>query len=199
MHAASLSNYYYYTGLSQEPTPTETRLTVDEESSTTFSCSGMWGLRRSNSISSRFCNLAERQRFESMEDLIANLSLTIEWEIDGLGVYNSTRNLALSNRGIQISTNCTINAEQLYDILRDDRSYCRNRIEEDLDLIPKCTSVISIRRVLANNNVQLRCSIRPKQCEGHHDHDDNEFADFSTWVRLRLQGMMAGAKSFHLC
>ena len=112
------------------------------------------------------------------------LTLMMEWQIDGMRHSNSTENHALTERGIEISTNCTFSdaaTAQLYDILMQGSSFCRQRITDDL--IPSCNSVISIKRVLANNNVQVQCSIRPQLCL------DDEFTDDSRSVYLRLQGM----------
>ena len=152
----------------------------DQGSSVLFTREAEW---LKNSIEDHdFCNFVSLD-LESPENLTKQLGLSLEWEIDELGPFNSTEALtpALKQRGIFISTNCTFHAEQLFDILQGGENYCEDRIRNDL--IPHCTSNISITRQIANRNVELQCSVRPLQCE-----DDN-FRDTSRGVNLQLQGM----------
>lgn len=195
-HVSKINNFhddvirFFLLGLSREPTPSETRTIVDEESNVTFSCEGAWGRNWiwpwSFRKFTRFCDFAEDINLESADDLKIKLTLMMEWQIDGMRHSNSTENQVLTERGIEISTNCSFSdaaAAQLYDILSQGFSSCRERLTDNPELIPNCNSIISIKRVSANNNVQVRCSIRPQLCL------DDEFTDYSSSVYLRLQGL----------
>ena len=166
-------------GIIDEPNSVAT--TVDQESCVTFTCVAAWLRIR---IADRFCQFSSLD-FESPEDLIRQLGLSLEWEIDGTGSFNSTEALTptLIQRGITISTTCIFNAEQLFHLLDpNNERVCEQSIT--LDMIPRCTSTINITRQVANNNIRLQCSVQPDQCE------DGEYKRTSTSVTLQLQGML---------
>ena len=153
---------------------------VDQESTATFTCKATWlrssifGIRRS------FCRFAELS-LESEDAVSMQLALSLEWEIDQMGPFNSTESLtpALMQRGIAISTTCVLDAEQLFDILMRDERDCEDRITAEL--VPHCTSDLIIPTVAANINTQFQCSVHPLQCA-------DDFIDRSPTGNLRLQG-----------
>ena len=168
-----------FAGISVEPITRVT--TVDKKSTATFSCVASWPNRRSFLRRNRLCDLAELQ-FESQDALVMQLALAVEWKIDQMGPFNSTESLtsALTERGVSISTTCSLHSEELFDLLQDEDS-CQDRIISDV--LPHCVSLLNITREESNNNVRLQCSVRPLQCE------DGRFIDRSSVVYLRLQGM----------
>ena len=171
-------------GIIDEPNSVTT--TVHQESSVTFTCKATWlRIQRFRS----FCEFSSLD-FESPEDLTRQLGLSLEWEIDQTGSFNSTDALTptLMQRGITISTTCTFNAEQLFHLLElepDNERACEQSIT--LGMIPRCMSIINITRQVANSNVRLQCSVQPSddQCEDGEDVDKRT----STSVTLQLQGM----------
>ncbi len=161
--------------------------TVDQESSVTFICEAEWF--RIRNPERRICELLSSLNYESPENLIRQLGLSLEWEIDGTGPFNQTEALTrtLIQRGITIiSTNCTFNAEQLFHILEpDNERFCEQSIIRDTLSLPHCTSIINIARQVVNSNVQIRCSVQPS-----HECADGETQYMSTSrsVMLQLQG-----------
>ena len=167
-------------GITNEPTSITT--TVDQESSVTFVCEAEW--TRSSRIRDRICEFVSLD-FESPENLTKQLGLSLEWEIDGSGPFNSTEALTptLIQRGITISTTCLFNADRLFYILEPgSESFCEDNFSPDV--VPHCTSIINITRQVANSNVQLRCSVQPS----HEDCADGEYKWTSGSVNLQLQG-----------
>ena len=156
--------------------------TLNKESPATFLCEASWPDKRSF-FGHQFCDFAGIH-FESEESLKVQVALAMEWRIDQMGPFNSTEELtsSLTEQGITITTTCSFDTMQLFDILKHgEDAICQERITSEL--IPRCTSVLNMTRVEGNNNVQLQCSVRPKQCE------ENRFVDTSSTVYLRLQGL----------
>ena len=150
---------------------------VDRESTAAFTCEARW--IRSRRFD-RFCDFTELS-LQSEEAVTTQLALSLEWEIDQMGPFNSTQSLtpALTQRGINISTTCVLDAEQLFDILVRDERDCEDRITDDL--VPHCTSYLIISTLEINSNTQFQCSVRPLQCT-------DDFVDRSSIETLSLQG-----------
>jgi hypothetical protein len=171
-----------HAGITNEPNSVAT--TVDQGSSVAFTCEAEWTW---GGIAERLCELLSSLNFESPDNLTRQLGLSLEWEIDGNGPFNSTEALTptLIQRGITIiSTNCTFNAEQLFHILEpDNERFCEQSTIRDV--LPHCTSIINITRQVVNSNVQIQCSVQPS-----HECADGEYMSASRSVMLQLQGNM---------
>ena len=172
------------TEITNEPNSRTT--TINQVSNATFICEAEWiPLFRRFSIRDSFCQFISLD-FESPENLTRQLGLSMEWEINGNGPFNSTEALTstLIQRGITISTTCSFNADQLFYILepRNER-FCEDNFTPDV--IPHCTSTININRAAENNNLQLRCSVQPS----HEECADGKYKRTSGSVVLQLQGM----------
>ena len=185
-----------HTGIYVELNPSLVIKTVDNDSSVTFTCEAGWlGMGDDNGRSSNsqqllnFCNFADSEtgvNLTSQEALSMQLALTLEWEIDQIGLFNATSlNPSLTERGIVISTTCDIDSQQIHDLLVRGESYCRNSIRSMSDLSAHCTSTLNVARVAANSNVQLQCSVRPVLCR---DDSKEEIRERSSQVQLMLQG-----------
>ena len=173
------------TGITNEPNSRTT--TINQESNATFTCEAEW-IRTFwpfSSIRDRFCQFISLD-FESPENLTRQLGLSMEWEINGNGPFNSTEALTPTfiQQGITISTTCLFNADRLFYILepRNER-FCEDNFTPDV--IPHCTSTININRNAENNNLELRCSVQPS----HEECADGEYKRTSGSVVLQLQGM----------
>lgn len=172
------------TEITNEPNSRTT--TINQVSNATFICEAEWiPLFRRFSIRDSFCQFISLD-FESPENLTRQLGLSMEWEINGNGPFNSTEALTstMIQRGITISTTCSFNADQLFYILepRNER-FCEDNFTPDV--IPHCTSTVNINRAAENNNLQLRCSVQPS----HEECTDDKYKRTSRSVVLQLQGM----------
>ena len=153
---------------------------INQESNVTFTCEASW-LRSDRQRLDRFCRFSEIN-LESEEAVSMQLALSLEWEIDQMGPFKSTESLtpALIQRGITISTTCMLCAEQVFEIFMLQQRDCEDRITADL--LPYCTSDLIIPTVVANNNTNFRCSVRPLQCTV------DDYVDRSSTESLRLRG-----------